>query len=190
MRSFFLSAAAAVLLGLAGQTSAATTAGSSGDSMRAPIFLSPADDVDPGLIITHAGNEWVWAAPCAAEDPSCGKPTPMYGFDNPTQDQWATWADRAELIAAFTDAGGNAICASAYFGSGYSHCDMGDAMNGHIWHAYANGICDPSYFDGCVAPTTETFYVRAVPEPETYALMIAGLGLVGYMTRRRKLHQR
>lgn len=28
--------------------------------------------------------------------------------------------------------------------------------------------------------------VAAIPEPETYALMLAGLGLVGFMARRRK----
>jgi len=28
--------------------------------------------------------------------------------------------------------------------------------------------------------------VAAVPEPETYALMLAGLGLVGYVTARRR----
>jgi hypothetical protein len=28
--------------------------------------------------------------------------------------------------------------------------------------------------------------VAAVPEPETYALMLAGLGLVGFMARRKK----
>jgi hypothetical protein len=34
---------------------------------------------------------------------------------------------------------------------------------------------------------TYTAAVAAVPEPETYALMLAGLGLVGVVARRRKL---
>jgi len=188
MTSRFLSLAAAFLLAVTGSAFAATSAGSFADR-SAPNARAPFDAPPPDVIIGHAGMEWVWAAPCASEAPSCGAPTPMYGFDNPTMDQWATWASRADLITAFTDVSGYAICASAYFGSGYSHCDLGDATMGHIWHAYPNGICDPSYFDGCVAATTETFYVRAVPEPETYALMLAGLGLVGFIARRRKLSQ-
>jgi len=33
---------------------------------------------------------------------------------------------------------------------------------------------------------TVNFTVNAVPEPETYAMMLAGLGLMGFMARRRK----
>ncbi len=33
---------------------------------------------------------------------------------------------------------------------------------------------------------TVNFNVTAVPEPETYAMLLAGLGLVGAIARRRK----
>lgn len=37
-----------------------------------------------------------------------------------------------------------------------------------------------------VLPSLEfqTFNVTAVPEPETYAMLLAGLGLIGFMSRR------
>lgn len=36
------------------------------------------------------------------------------------------------------------------------------------------------------AAQTNVAWVAAVPEPETYAMMLAGLGLMGWMARRRK----
>ncbi|MDP1573390.1 MAG: FxDxF family PEP-CTERM protein [Coxiellaceae bacterium] len=36
------------------------------------------------------------------------------------------------------------------------------------------------------AVTMDTNLVSAVPEPETYAMLLAGLGLLGFMARRRK----
>jgi hypothetical protein len=41
------------------------------------------------------------------------------------------------------------------------------------------------YMDG-YAKVTYTYDVAAVPEPETYAMLLAGLGLMGAITRRRK----
>lgn len=38
---------------------------------------------------------------------------------------------------------------------------------------------------GFLWPTADNVILAAVPEPETYALMLAGLGLVGFMARRR-----
>ena len=58
--------------------------------------------------------------------------------------------------------------------------------------AFTNSI-DEISFKTIGSASNEQFYmnavnatVSAVPEPSTYALMIAGLGLVGFMARRRK----
>jgi hypothetical protein len=37
-----------------------------------------------------------------------------------------------------------------------------------------------------VWPTVDNLVLAAVPEPETYALLLAGLGIVGFMARRRR----
>jgi hypothetical protein len=76
-------------------------------------------------------------------------------------------------------------------------CEMGivtqndlaafDAMG---WNLHENILQDPSY-----AKTTADIYnmdgvaVASVPEPETYAMLLAGLGLTGFMARRRKNKQ-
>ncbi len=39
---------------------------------------------------------------------------------------------------------------------------------------------------GFIWPTAENLVLAAVPEPETYALLLAGLGIVGFMARRRR----
>ena len=45
---------------------------------------------------------------------------------------------------------------------------------------------DAARLDFSQLTTTGTLSVAAVPEPETYALMLAGLGVVGWVARRRQ----
>jgi hypothetical protein len=64
--------------------------------------------------------------------------------------------------------------------------------NGATWNLYSNSATDYELYayESSVGPSVDvhgTLTVTAVPEPETYAMMLAGLGLVGFMARRRKI---
>ena len=143
-----------------------------------------AEDVPASLIVDAGGMQWAWASPCAPSDPSCGADLVMH-------DGWnvASAGDFASSFTGFADLsakfGAGTICASAYFSSGYSHCDNVNVVGGPgydvaVWNA-------PAAWGANVQDTySETFVVRAVPEPGTYALMFAGLGLVGFIARRRQ----
>ncbi|MDO9205543.1 PEP-CTERM sorting domain-containing protein [Methylotenera sp.] len=66
----------------------------------------------------------------------------------------------------------------------------GDRSVGSFWNFAANSPVD--FFDSVRfistrnAFETDNHAVLTVPEPETYAMMLAGLGLMGFVARRRK----
>jgi hypothetical protein len=82
---------------------------------------------------------------------------------------------------------------SAAFGTLVGQIDSGDffaigtSFNGI---ASASGVLKLYYWDSNFGDNTEhitaSVTVGAIPEPETYALMLAGLGLVGWAARRRR----
>ena len=63
------------------------------------------------------------------------------------------------------------------------------AVNGLASHVniYDNGgYISGTHINGSFQLTSVNFNVAAVPEPETYALMLAGLGAVAFIARRRQ----
>lgn len=166
-------AAAAALLLAAGQASALTLIGQ-----------EPAAN----LIVQAGGLEWVYAAPCAGENPSCGTVQLHHGFGFATDAQWnASFSTINDLLAAFNPASG-LKCAATNFSTAHDHCDVSNAQDGFIWHSPL--APDASHRDN---PASETFLVRAgnvndVPEPASLAL--AGVALLGAAVARRRKQAR
>jgi hypothetical protein len=63
--------------------------------------------------------------------------------------------------------------------------------NGFLFATHAQGLLlgGSGWFKGQLTPTSTPFDVTPVPEPSEWALMLAGLGAIGYMAKRRKQQQ-
>lgn len=106
----------------------------------------------------------------------------------------------ANAYVDWLDAGGNVI-RSVYVGSdstGESHIGVetpnflnaGESLLFSGYHAYFEVVSlqnDPSHYSGpWLYMRADHLQITAVPEASTYAMMLAGLGIVGAMTRCRK----
>lgn len=140
------------------------------------------------LIVTRGDYQWVWAAPCAGQEPSCGVVSLHHDFSFATDENWlASFSSLSDLMTAFTDPGGNAICAAPYFSTNFDYCDYEDAQFGYVWHSpFAPTGYEREHFLG------ETFLVRQrtasgpIDVSEPAALAVAGLGLLGAAAARRR----
>ena len=128
--------------------------------------------------ITFGGLDWAWASPC--QPTGCGGPSGAMDMSYQSTQGWriASTADFANAPdrTAFLRPDNSVICASAWFTHIYSHCDYSNP----VWNMDGEG--GPWY--------SETWVVRGdatpgVPEPATWAMLIAGFGLVGTAMRRR-----
>ncbi len=90
------------------------------------------------------------------------------------------FSDPFEVVSS----GPNIWGAGAYAVNGDTF--TGTEYNGILRISGNFGPSHPLVFSVLDAEGWHGFNVAAVPEPETYAMMLAGLGLVGFMARRRR----
>jgi hypothetical protein len=124
---------------------------------------------DPIMAVTTLGAGWDRA---------------LYDFDSPftilsqgTTCCWGGGADRltqlpGDILQGYEGAG------TIKFNGTYSTFSW-TVPDPEVWHGFTFGIRTTEALE----PTPP---VAAIPEPETYAMMLAGLGLLGVAARRRK----
>ncbi len=155
-------------------------------AVSAPASAAINAPVPSANYISFGSNDWAWASPCppsgGAQGTTCGN-GPLLDLSYQGTQGWRL-PTAAELAAgpSVADFGTSSAfaCAAAWVNSSYTHCDYGDASGGAVFGSKGGG----NWYD-------ETWVLRssnwsAVPEPATWAMMIAGFGLVGGAVRRRR----
>lgn len=170
---------------------AAVMAASIGSAQAALVDMPVASNA----YITFGGLQWAWAFPLPEENGLDLSYQAQFGWRLPTAAELGSAPSATDFIftganvalngtdaatGAFFSATnanltGAAACATPYFSNSFSHCDWQDG-NGQLYGPWAGSVGAQSFADQLV--------VRAVPEPETYAMM--GLGLLGLMAARRR----
>ncbi len=81
------------------------------------------------------------------------------------------------------DAANNLIASDTFAGvlAGFAHSTLGGALGPGSYKLVATGT---GVRDSSLDVTLS--FINAVPEPETYGLMLAGLGVIGFIARRRR----
>lgn len=123
---------------------------------------------------------WAWASPVSTANYKdinfLELPSFHEGWRFATDTEMAsrpTWS-------AFIRADGSPIQAAEYWNSSFHYVDPSDFQQGYV-------LSDWTKAGGTVG--WETLYVKDVapiPEPETYAMLLAGLGLIGAVARRKQ----
>jgi hypothetical protein len=156
---------------------AAIAAGGAGVATANPILL----DLPSSTYITVGGLDWTWASAVSSVDffgyNTLSDPSLHAGWRYATVAEFAARPDRS----AFLDGNGDIIQSTIYWNTVFDFADFDNALT------EVNRVIVP---DDDLTNYYEIFYVRGgdVPEPASWALMLAGFGLIGFAMRRRATH--
>ncbi|WP_394807892.1 PEP-CTERM sorting domain-containing protein [Nitrosomonas sp.] len=125
-------------------------------------------DLPSSTYVVKDSLAWTWASPVNVQ----------HWISNelfaPSFHSGWRYATPAEMLHMPTleEFGFGAINSAAYWNSAYTHVDAFDFAAGHVSSRWGHDVWD-------------TFYVSSIPEPETYAMLLVGLGLLNLLARRR-----
>jgi len=145
--------------------------------------------------ITRNKLDWAWASPLPASSGLDLSYQSQFGWRLPTAAELADAPQASDFLSAGANVplggtdpmsgayfsaingqlAGAAACAAPYFSNSYSNCDWQDGK-GQPFGPWAGTPGASSY--------GEQLVVRAVPEADAYAMLLAGLGVVGALARR------
>lgn len=135
------------------------------------------DNAPPGIVVGNTYDSYLISADgdgLGCVDGACDSTDDTHeNFRMTPQYFWDT-----NQVDAITDSNlPNVLSGAPYFTQGFGFM----RINFEQWNA-STGAMPAGFLDASVTSMT----VTAVPEAETYAMMLAGLGLVGFIARRRK----
>ncbi len=102
-------------------------------------------------------------------------------FTSQTPMSWNQWESWYETSYVSINGGNNILLAdmTSWVTSGIYN--LGPSFSGTLTFGF-----DSTYFANMNDFSQSSLQISAVPEPETYAMLLAGLGLLGFTARRRK----
>lgn len=142
------------------------------------VYLAPGVSAQPQKGVISPNDKWASVAGGHTATMSFAAGTKYVGFLWGSVDTYntVTFFDGVTAIAAFTGGPGG-------LGVNQVPSGNGDQSVAQYFNFYASSITSVEFKSGGNA--FEIDNVSAVPEPETYALMLAGLVGIGFMVRRR-----